>query len=72
MTRRFSKAMALQVLDQQADKIAAEHKFNRSNGTAQLKPDDIERAISYGRMRAFEDFACMIEEWFQFQIDVKE
>lgn len=68
MTRRFSKALALQVLDTEAAKIAAEQKFNRSNGTSQLRPkgrefdEHIARAVEYGRMRAFEQFAEWIDE----------
>jgi hypothetical protein len=66
--QRFSKAIALEVLDGLAAKIAEEQKFDRSNGTSQLKPKirmsdaDVDRAVQYGRMRAFEEFACSIEE----------
>jgi len=73
--KRFSKATALQVLDARACRIAGEEKFDRSRGTAQLAPRGtpdaefarIERAVQYGRMRAFEEFACAIEEGFRFE-----
>lgn len=71
--QRFSKQATLDVLDDLSRKLAAQHKFNRNNGTSQLNPkdrmydEDIDRAIAYGRMRAFEDFACMVEEGFRFQ-----
>ena len=65
---RFSKARALRVLDAKASELAAANKFDRSNGTSQLELGDIERAVAYGRMRAFEDFACMIEENFRFDL----
>lgn len=72
MNRRFSKALALQVLDSYAAKIATEQKFVRTNGTSQLAPHDrmadeqVARAVEYGRMRAFEQFAEWIEEGFAF------
>lgn len=72
MSRRFSKAEALRVLDTRAAQIAAEQKFNRSNGTSQLNPKDrmfdadIDRAVAYGMMRAYEKFAEAIEEGFNF------
>ena len=73
--KRFSKAMALQVLDARADRIASEQRFDRRNGTSQLSPrganeaecSRIERAVQYGRMRAFEEFGCAIEEGFRFE-----
>jgi hypothetical protein len=74
--KRFSKAAALEALDKRAAAIAEREKFNRSNGTSQLNPkarmadEDVRRAVEYGRMRAFEDFACAIEEGFRF--DLKE
>ena len=69
-TKRFSKAIALDVLDKRAARIAAENRFDRSNGTAQLIPrgsselecSHIARAVEYGRMKAFEQFAEAIEE----------
>lgn len=72
--KRFSKAIALQVLDARAGRIAREQRFDRSNGTSQLCPRGatesevarIERAVQYGQMRAFEEFACSIEEGFRF------
>lgn len=74
MAERFSKARALAVLDKRAAEIAAAHRFDRSNGYAQLSPNKdahiqslILRAVEYGRMRAYEDFACAIEENFQFE-----
>lgn len=76
MSQRFSKTRALAALDARAARIAAAQKFNRSNGSAQLRtmkfgglPEEdavIERAIEYGRMRAFEQFAEAIEENFSF------
>lgn len=77
MTRRFSKGLALQVLDTYAAKIAAAQKFDRGNGTSQLDPRDrmsdaqVARAVEYGRMRAFEQFAEWIEEGFAF-CDIEE
>ncbi len=70
---RFSKARALEVLDSRATRIAKEQRFDRSNGTAQLSPrfaseaecSRIARAVEYGRMRAFEQFAEAIEEGFR-------
>ena len=70
--KRFSKAAALEVLDKRASRIATEQKFDRSNGTSQLQPKGreldamIERAVEYGRMRAFEQFAESICEGFRF------
>jgi len=62
------------VLDKKADRIAKEQRFDRSNGTSQLSPrgtsepecSRIERAVEYGRMKAFEEFAESIEEGFGF------
>lgn len=65
--RRFSKALALEVLDAKAAAIAKRENFDRGNGTSQLNPNDLSRAVEYGRMRAFEDFACAIEEGFRFE-----
>lgn len=70
---RFSKTSALAVLDARATRIAQREGFDRGNGTSQLNPkermfdEDIRRAVEYGRMRAFEEFACSIEEGFQFE-----
>ena len=72
--KRFSKALALEVLDKRSARIAAENRFDRSDGTAQLMPrgspepecSRIERAVEYGRMKAFEQFAEAIEEGFRF------
>lgn len=72
-TKRFSKSAALAALDARAARIAARERFDRSNGTAQLNPkdrmadEDVRRAVEYGRMRAFEEFACAIEEGFRFE-----
>jgi len=72
MSRRFSKALALAVLDARAADIAEAEKFTRTNGTSQLNPkdrmfdEDVRRAVEYGRMRAFEQFAEAIEEGFLF------
>lgn len=72
MSRRFSKAVALEVLDARAARIAKREDFNRSNGTSQLNPkdrmsdEDVRRAVEYGRMRAYEEFAEAICENFQF------
>ena len=74
MAARFSKAAALAVLDARVERIADAEKFDRSNGTSQLSPKDrasdeaLRRAIEYGRMRAFEQFACAIEENFRFEV----
>ena len=73
MTRRFSKALVLAVLDARADHIARKRGFDRGNGTSQLHPKDrmsdaqVERAVEYGRMRAYEQFAEAIEEGFIFE-----
>lgn len=73
MRMRFSKAACLQALDLRAGKIARDEKFDRGNGTSQLNPkdrmfdEDIRRAVEYGRMRAFEQFACAVEEGFAFE-----
>jgi hypothetical protein len=70
--KRFSKSLALEMLDKRASRIAAEQKFDRSNGTSQLRPKGrefdamIERAVEYGRMKAFEQFAEAICEGFGF------
>ncbi|ABM96924.1 hypothetical protein [Methylibium petroleiphilum] len=75
-TKRFGKSAALAALDARAARIAAEQKFDRSNGTSQLRPpgardeitdEIINRAVEYGRMRAFEQFAEAIEEGFRFE-----
>jgi hypothetical protein len=68
---RFSKSAALKVLDARASRIATDEKFDRSHGTRQLNPNGhndelVRRAVEYGRMRAFEQFACAIEEGFRF------
>lgn len=70
--RRFSKALALQALDMRSSRIARTEGFDRSGGTRQLdtsgKHDElVRRAVEYGRMRAFEQFACAIEEGFEFE-----
>jgi hypothetical protein len=67
--KRFSKALALEALAKRAARIAAEQRFDRSNGTSQLiargatEPEcaRIQRAVEYGRMRAFEELALAIE-----------
>lgn len=70
--RRFSKKLALLALDAKAAAIAKRENFDRGNGTSQLNPkarmfdEDVRRAVEYGRMRAFEEFACSIEEVFRF------
>ncbi len=72
---RFSKTKALEVLAARSNRIADEQRFDRSNGTAQLSPrgtseaecSRISRAVEYGRMRAFEQFAESIEEGFRFE-----
>ena len=71
---RFSKSVALKVLDDRANRIAKEQRFDRSNGTSQLAPrgtsepecSRLSRAVEYGRMKAFEQFAEAIEEGFMF------
>jgi hypothetical protein len=75
---RFSRAIALSVLSYRANRIANDQRFNLGNGTAQLVPrgpisgDELEavvsRAVEYGRMRAFEQFAEAIEDGFQFEV----
>jgi hypothetical protein len=70
--KRFSKPAALAALDQRASSIASREKFDRGHGTRQLNPNGnndelVRRAVEYGRMRAFEEFACSIEEGFRFE-----
>ena len=79
-TTRFSKAAALAVLDARATRIAKAEHYDRGQGTAQLRTprqsdaerekEDalIDRAVEYGRMRAYEDFACAIEEQFRHEV----
>lgn len=71
--QRFSKQTVLEQLDRWTDRLAREHKFDRNNGTSQLGPlmcKDSEavlaRAVEYGKMRALERFAEMVEEGFSF------
>jgi len=67
--QRFSKAKALEALDRLAQTIEKAQRFDRDNGTSQLYPRGtpecelarIERAVEYGRMRAYEEFACAVE-----------
>ena len=76
MSARFSKARALASLNRRAARIADAEKFDRSHGWAQLRtmkfgglPEEdalIQRAIEYGRMRAFEQFAEAVEENLRF------
>lgn len=73
MKQRFSKQAALEQLDKWAGKIAREQNFDRNNGTSQLgpllTPDGeamLDRAVQYGKMRALERFAEMVEEGFIF------
>lgn len=72
-TKRFSKSLSLLALEKRAARIAAKESFDRGNGTSQLHPkhrmvdEDVRRAVEYGRMRAFEEFACAIEEGFRFE-----
>lgn len=68
VTKRFSKGACLAALDARAEAIATREAFNRDNGTSQLNPkarmsdEDVRKAVEYGRMRAFEEFARAIEE----------
>jgi hypothetical protein len=70
--KRFSKMRALEVLDARAAAIAKRQNFDVRNGTSQLNPkdrmsdEDVRRAVEYGRMRAFEEFARAIEEGFRY------
>lgn len=72
MRTRFSKGKALEVLHNRAARIAKEQNFDRGTGAYQLSiPVKTEeeysrrnRAIEYGRMKAFEQFAHAIEEGF--------
>lgn len=70
--KRFSKSRALEVLSNRAARIAKEQSFDRGNGTSQLHRHGgidqiIDRAVQYGRMRAFEEFASDIEGNFRFE-----
>ena len=75
-TKRFSKAVVLDVLDRRSARIAADNRFDRNNGTSQLTSRNaterecsrITRAVEYGRMKAFEQFAEAICEGFRFDI----
>lgn len=75
MKTRFSKVVVLQVLDAHASRIGKEQRFDRSNGTSQLYPrnfsepeaSQLQRAVEYGRMKAFEQLAESIREGFQFE-----
>lgn len=66
---RFTKAAAVAELQGWADDIEAKCKFDVNNGTAQLLPRGasesmkalIDRAVEYGRMRAFQRAASDIE-----------
>ena len=70
--KRFSKALAIEVLGKLAGRIETELRFNCADGTAQLaqiEPSERERvmvarAVEYGRMRAFRQFAEAIEDVF--------
>lgn len=71
--QRFSKQAALEQLDAWVARIAKEQKFDRNNGTSQLgalmAPEGeaiLARAVQYGKMRALERFAEMVEEGFSF------
>lgn len=66
---RFSKKATLAALDKRAADIAQRFGIDRSNGIAQLSEDRgdetqklIDRAVAYGKMRAYEQFAETIEE----------
>lgn len=69
-TPRFSKSLCLQALEQSAATIAEAQAFDRGNGTSQLWPrhadeamkNAIDRAVQYGRMRAFEQFAELVDD----------
>ena len=70
--KRFSKALAREVLDRLAGQIEADQRFNRHDGPAQLaqrgssEPEwvVIARSVEYGRMRAFRQFAEAIDDVF--------
>ena len=72
--RRFSKPLLLDVIDKKVTGIASQHRFDRSNGTAQLMPKGasepecsrILRAVEYGRMKALEELADSISDGFRF------
>ncbi len=74
MEKKFTKQAALDVLAKRATRIAEQEKFNRGLGTAQLAPRNVsheeqarlDRAVQYGRMRAFEEFAEAIRDGFRF------
>ncbi|WP_239467217.1 hypothetical protein [Rhodoferax koreensis] len=63
----------MKALYARADRIAADQQFDMGNGTSQLKPknrmsdEDVRRAVEYGRMRAFEQFAKAIEDGLRFE-----
>lgn len=70
MSTRFSKERLLKTVDEQISVTARLWDFDRDDGFNQLMPaipveggeDLIDRAISYGRMRALEDLAEQVRE----------
>ena len=69
-TIRFKKETLLKLLDGRAARIAKEHGFDRSRGTAQFQDREfgaaINSAVQYGRMRAMEEIAESICGGFRF------
>jgi hypothetical protein len=53
--RRFSKATLLEHVEAQMMVLADEWGIDPGNGTAQIAPGDIDRAVAYGEYRALDD-----------------
>ena len=71
--QRFSKQTTLEQLDSWSAKLAKDNKFDTNNGTSQLgelmcneSETVLARAVEYGKMRALQRFAEMVEEGFAF------
>lgn len=48
---RFSKSLLVDALAFRIGCLVRVHNFDLGNGTAQLKPGDVDRAVAYGEMR---------------------
>lgn len=54
---RFSKATVAAEIQVRIDAIQTARRFDPGNGTAQLMPGDVDRAVDYGRWMALRDIA---------------
>jgi len=57
MKERFSKATVGKYVRERIGRLVKEHRFDLDNGTAQLKPGDVNRVVAYGEVRALEALA---------------